>query len=67
MKSKSTIPSLIVCLLVLFSTPASAWSLIDEVQQHFADDPRCATIVTASDEGQASEGEAKQEEEPDCE
>ena len=67
MKSKYCFPSLIVCLLVMFSTPASAWSLYDEVQQHFADDPRCAVVVTTSDEGQAAEGEATEEEEPDCE
>ncbi len=68
MKSKICFPSLIVCLLVLFSAPASAWSLMDGVQQYLSDDARCDAIFVSSDEGQSSEGEAaNEEEEPDCE
>ena len=68
MKPKSYFPSLIVCLLVLFSAPASAWSLMDGVQQVLSDNARCERIFVSSDEGQASEGEAAaEEEEPDCE
>ncbi len=66
MKSKSYFPSLIVCLLLFFATPAFAWSFLDEVQQLVSPEKNCEIILIASDEGQ-SEGEAKEEEEPDCE
>lgn len=68
MKSKSCFLSLIVCLLFGFAAPASAWSLVDGVQQYLADDTRCEISVIAGDEGQSSDGEASsEEEEPDCE
>ena len=68
MNAKSYFPSLIVCLLFFFAGPASAWSLVDGVQQYLADDTRCEISVVASDEGQSSDGEgAQEEEEPDCE
>ena len=68
MKSRSYFLSLIVSLLCFFTTPASAWSLTDGVQQYLSDDTSCDIVFVSSDEGQPSEGEAaNEEEEPDCE